>query len=146
MKLEIVGILTHDCNLAKRHVAFLTRQLDQLKSKGELSADDQLRLKDIEAHLNSCQLYFETLEPQLKKAIPELTEKIRKLENPNLSAILFERYILLKPLKHIAKEMGLPVNVLYSKHVLARDAYNTQEGIPLYKGPRGRNPYNCFGE
>lgn len=141
MRLETVEQLTHDRDLASRHVIFLTAERDKLKAKKELSADEKLRLNEIEPRLNDCKAYLAQLEPKLEKAIPILAQKIRQLPNEKLSLILFERYVLLKPMKTIAQELNLNINLVYSMHTQARDNYNKQEGIPLYKDPRGRKSF-----
>ena len=138
MRLETVESLTHDLHLAQRHVVFLTAGRDKLKAKNDLSADERLRLNEIETRLTDCKAYLAQLEPQLEKAIPELAQKIRQLADEKLSLILFERYVCLKPLKTIAQELNLNINVAYAMHTQARDSYNAQEEIPLYKDPRGR--------
>lgn len=138
MRLETVEKLTRDRDLASRHIIFLSAERDKLKSKGELSADEKLRLNEIEPRLNDCKAYLAQLEPKLEKAIPILAQKIRQLPDEKLSLILFERYVLLKPMKTIAQELNLNINLVYSMHTQARDAYNTQENIPLYKDSRGR--------
>lgn len=138
MKLETVEQLTRDRDLASRHVIFLSAERDKLKAKKELSADEKLRLNEIEPRLNDCRVYLAQLEPKLEKAIPILAQKIRQLPDEKLSWILFERYVLLKSMKTIAQELNLNINLAYSIHTQARDAYNTQEGIPLYKDNRGR--------
>lgn len=138
MRLETVEKLTRDRDLAKRHIAFLTAEHDHLKQKKELTADEQLRLQETEIRLSDCTLYLAQLEPQLEKAVSELAQKIRALDNENFSLILFERYILLKPMKLIATTLGLNQTAIYAAHTAARDAYNKAHNISCYKDARGR--------
>lgn len=141
MRLETVEKLTRDRDLAARHVSFLTAERDKLKNKSELAADESLRLKEIETRLADVKIYFAQLEPQLQAAIVELSQKIRQLEDKKFSALLFERYILLVPLRTIAKNLNLTDTAAYEAHSKARDAYNTAQGIPLYKDNRGRKKW-----
>lgn len=138
MRLETVENLTRDRDLAARHISFLTAERDKLKNKSELAADESLRLKEIETRLADVKIYFAQLEPQLQAAIVELSQKIRQMEDKQQSLILFEKYILLKPLRTIAKKLNLNITAAYHAHAKARDAYNTAQGIPLYKDSRGR--------
>lgn len=141
MRLETVEILTRDRDLAARHIQFLSAERDKLKNKSELAADESLRLKDIESRLADVKIYFAQLEPQLQAAIVELSQKIRQLEDKKISVLLFERYILLVPLRTIAKKLNLNITAAYQAHSKARDAYNTAQGIPLYKDSRGRKKW-----
>lgn len=138
MRLETVENLTRDRDLAARHIQFLSGERDKLKNKSELTADESLRLKEIETRLADVKIYFAQLEPQLQAAIVELSQKIRQMEDKQQSLILFEKYILLKPLRTIAKKLNLNTTAAYQAHSKARDAYNTAQGIPLYKDSRGR--------
>lgn len=138
MRLETVENLTRDRDLAARHISFLTAERDKLKNKSELAADESLRLKEIETRLADVKIYFAQLEPQLQADIVELSQKIRQMEDKQQSLILFEKYILLKPLRTIAKKLNLNITAAYHAHAKARDAYNTAQGIPLYKDSRGR--------
>lgn len=138
MRLETVENLTRDRDLAARHIQFLSGERDKLKNKSELAADESLRLKEIESRLADVKIYFAQLEPQLQAAIVELSQKIRQIEDKQQSLILFEKYILLKPLRTIAKKLNLNITAAYHAHAKARDAYNTAQGIPLYKDSRGR--------
>lgn len=138
MRLETVEVLTHDRDLARRHVIFLNTERDHLKAKNELSAEEQLCLTGIESCLEDCMLYLASLEPQVAKAISELEQKIRQIENVFFSSLLFERYILLKPMKQIAQELNLKLNTAYAIHAKARDAYNLLQGITPYKDSRGK--------
>ena len=137
MRLETVKNLTRDRDLAARHIKFLSGERDKLKNS-ELAADESLRLKEIESRLADVKIYFAQLEPQLQAAIVELSRKIRQMEDKQQSLILFEKYILLKPLRTIAKKLNLNITAAYHAHAKARDAYNTAQGIPLYKDSRGR--------
>ena len=141
MRLETVEQLTRDRDLVSRHVIFLSAERDKLKAKeakGELSTDDRLRLNEIESRLPDCKAYLAQIEPQLELSILELAEKIRQLPDEKFSLILFERYVLLKPLKAIAQELGLNITSAYALHTKARNLYNEQENIPYYQDPRGR--------
>lgn len=138
MRLETVEQLTRDRDLVSRHVIFLTAERDKLKAKGELSADERLRLNEMESRLPDCKAYLAQLEPKLEKAIPILAQKIRQLPDETLSLILFERYILLKPIRTLSEKLNLNLTAIYALHTKARDAYNKREGIPLYKDNRGR--------
>lgn len=139
MRLETVENLTRDRDLAARHIQFLSGERDKLKNKsGRLAADESLRLKEIETRLADVKIYFAQLEPQLQAAIVELSQKIRQMEGKQQSLILFEKYILLKPLRTIAEKLNLNITATYHAHAKARDAYNTAQGIPLYKDNRGR--------
>lgn len=141
MRLETVENLTRDRDLAARHIQFLSAERDKLKNKSELAADESLRLKEIETRLADVKIYFAQLEPQLQAAIVELSQKIRQMEDKQQSLILFEKYILLKPLRTIAKKLNLNNTAAYQAHAKARDAYNTAQGIPLYKDSRGRKKW-----
>lgn len=141
MRLETVENLTRDRDLAARHIQFLSAERDKLKNKSELAADESLRLKEIETRLADVKIYFAQLEPQLQAAIVELSQKIRQIEDKQQSLILFEKYILLKPLRTIAKNLNLNDTAAYQAHSKARDAYNTAQGIPLYKDSRGRKKW-----
>ena len=138
MRLETVENLTRDRDLAARHISFLTAERDKLKNKSELAADESLRLKEIETRLADVKIYFAQLEPQLQAAIVELSQKIRQMEDKQQSLILFEKYILLKPMRTIAEKLHLNITAAYHAHAEARDTYNTAQGIPLYKDNRGR--------
>lgn len=141
MRLETVENLTRDRDLAARHIQFLSGERDKLKNKSELAADESLRLKEIETRLADVKIYFAQLEPQLQAAIVELSQKIRQMKDKQQSLILFEKYILLKPLRTIAKKLNLNITAAYHAHAKARDAYNTAQGIPLYKDSRGRKKW-----
>ncbi len=138
MRLETVELLTHDRDLARQHVILLTAERDRLKAKNELSADEQLRLAGVESRLQDCTRHLASVEAKLEKAIPELEQKIRQIENAVVSSLLFERYILLKPVREIAQELNLCLNTAYSMHAEARKAYNLLQGIPPYQDRRGR--------
>lgn len=141
MRLETVEILTRDRDLAARQIQFLSAERDKLKNKSELAADESLRLKEIESRLADVKIYFAQLEPQLQAVIVELSQKIRQMEDKQQSLILFEKYILLKPLRTIAEKLNLNITAAYQAHAKARDAYNTAQGIPLYKDSRGRKKW-----
>lgn len=141
MRLETVENLTRDRDLAARHIQFLSGERDKLKNKSELAADESLRLKEIETRLADVKIYFAQLEPQLQAAIVELSQKIRQMEDKQQSLILFEKYILLKPMRTIAEKLNLNITAAYHAHAKARDAYNTAQGIPLYKDSRGRKKW-----
>ena len=142
MKLETVSILSHNISQASRHISFLTAERDKLKNKPEqLTAEDSLRLREIETRLADVKIYLGQLKPQLQAAIVELSQKIRQMEDKQQSLILFEKYILLKPLRTIAKKLNLNITAAYHAHAKARDAYNTAQGIPLYKDNRGRKKW-----
>lgn len=140
MRLETVEKLTRDRDLAARHIKFLSGERDKLKNS-ELAADESLRLKEIETRLADVKIYFAQLEPQLQAAIVELSQKIGQMKDKQQSLILFEKYILLKPLRTIAKKLNLNNTAAYNMHSKARDAYNTAQGIPLYKDSRGRKKW-----
>lgn len=141
MKLETVSILSHNISQAARHIQFLSAERDKLKSKSGLTAEESLRLKEIELRLADVKAYSAKLEPQLQAAIVELSKRIRQLENKQQSLILFERYVLLVPIRTIAKKLGLNITAAYNMHSKARDAFNAAEGIPLYKDNRGRKKW-----
>lgn len=138
MRLETVEKLTHERDLAKRHLALLAEERATLKDSGELSEDEQLRLQELSVRYSDCKMYLAATEPQLKHAVPELARKIRQLENPQFSLLLFERYVLLKPLKEIGEKLHINQTAVYSAHDRARNAYNDFYGIPRYKDKRGR--------
>lgn len=138
MKLEVVESLTRDRDLAQRHFSFLSAELEVLNSKAELTADEQLRLKETEIRLSDCKAFLDDTERKLKESIPELSRRIRQLDNELFSLILFERHILLRTIKETAGKLNLNMSAAYQLNCRARDAYNKQEGIPLYKDPRGR--------
>lgn len=138
MRLETVENLTRDRDLAARHIQFLSGERDKLKNKSELAADESLRLKEIETRLADVRIYFAQLEPQLQAAIVKLSQKIRQMGDKQQSLILFEKYILLKPMRTIAEKLHLNITAAYHAHAKARDTYNTAQGIPLYKDSRGR--------
>lgn len=141
MKLETVEKLTRDRDLAQRHIQFLSAERDKLKNNPELTADESLRLKEIELRLADVKFFLEQLKPQLQAAIVELSQKIRQLKDEKQSLILFEKYVLLVPLRTIAKALNLNDAAAYLAHSKARDAYNTAQGIPLYKDNRGRKKW-----
>ena len=142
MRLETIENLTRDRDLAARHIQFLSAERDKLKNKPEqLTADESLRLKEIETRLADVKIYFAQLEPQLQAAIVKLSQKIRQMEDKQQSLILFEKYILLKPMRTIAEKLHLNITAAYNMHSKARDAYNTAQGIPLYKDSRGRKKW-----
>ena len=142
MRLETIENLTRDRDLAARHIQFLSAERDKLKNKPEqLTADESLRLKEIETRLAGVKIYFAQLEPQLQAAIVKLSQKIRQMEDKQQSLILFEKYILLKPMRTIAEKLHLNITAAYNMHSKARDAYNTAQGIPLYKDSRGRKKW-----
>lgn len=138
MHLDTVERLTHNRDLAKRHIKFLAMERERLLSKAELAADEQFRLRELETRLSDCTLYLSEIEPQLAEAVPELSRRIRELDDENLSLILFERYVMLKPIRQIARELELNLTATYANHTQARDKYNLLFGIPIYKDPRGR--------
>jgi hypothetical protein len=138
MRLETVERLTHDIDLATRHIEFLTDESDQLKKTSGLSPTEKTHLREVILHLSDCKEYLAQLEPQLESAITELAENIRKLNNKSYAMILFERYICLKPIRIVADELGLNLTAAYALHTQARDAYNALQGIKPYKDPRGR--------
>lgn len=138
MRLETVEKLTNDRDLAQRHILFLAAELESLKAKSELSADEQLRLKETEIRLSDCREFLAETERKLQEAIPELSRRIRQLDNELFSLILFERHILLRTIKETAGKLNLNMSAAYQLNCRARDAYNKQEGIPLYKDNRGR--------
>ena len=138
MKLEVVEVLTNDRDLVKRHIGFLQSELESLRVKAGLLADEELRMKEIELRLADCTLYLAQLEQQLPKAIEELTTRIKRLSNLNFELLLTERYVLLKPMRVIAEELRMNVTAVYSAHNRAKKAYNEQNNIPFYQDPRGR--------
>ena len=138
MRLETVELLTRDRDLLKRQVIFLSATRDRLKAKNSPDADEQLRFNGIETRLQDCIEYLAVLEHELQKAIPELEKNIGELENPAHKAFLFERYILLTPIKFIAEKLHVNLTAAYAMHTQARDAYNLLHEIPLYKDERGR--------
>lgn len=138
MKLETVEKLTRDRDLAQRHFSFLSAELEVLNSKAELTADELLRLKEEKLRLSDCKAFLADTERKLKEAIPELSRRIRQLDNELFSLILFERYVVLKTVKQLAYELDLNLTAAYAMHTKARDAYNAANGIELYKDPRGR--------
>ena len=138
MRLETVAILDNNIRQATRHIQFLSSERDKLKKKSELTAEDSLRLKELETRLADVKIYFAQLEPQLQAAIVELSQKIRQMEDKQQSLILFEKYILLKPMRTIAEKLHLNITAAYHAHAEARDTYNTAQDIPLYKDNRGR--------
>lgn len=138
MRLETVEKLTNDRDLAQRHILFLAAELESLKAKSELSADELLRLKEEKLRLSDCKAFLDDTERKLKEAIPELSRRIRQLDNELFSLILFERYVVLKTVKQLAYELDLNLTAAYAMHTKARDAYNAANGIELYKDPRGR--------
>ena len=141
MRLETVERLTRDKDLATRHIQFLSAERDKLKNNPELTADGLLQLKEIELRLADVKFFLEQLKPQLQAAIVELSQKIRQLKDEKQSLILFEKYVLLVPLRKIAKALNLNDAAVYHAHSKARDAYNTANGIPLYKDSRGRKKW-----
>lgn len=138
MRLETVEKLTNDRDLAQRHILFLAAELESLKAKSELSADEQLRLKETEIRLSDCREFLAETERKLQEAIPELSRRIRQLDNELFSLILFERYVVLKTVKQLAYELDLNLTAAYAMHTKARDAFNAANGIQPYKDPRGR--------
>lgn len=142
MRLELVETLTNDKNLVQRHIAFLVSELEGLKAKPELPADEELRMKEIALRINDCKAYLETLEAQLPLAVAELSKRIRQLDNEKYSLILFEKHILLNSLRDMAEKLGLNLNMIYQLHYKARNAYNVANGIEPYKDPRGRKKGN----
>ena len=141
MHLETVEQLTRDRDLASRHVIFLSAERDKLKAKeakDELSTDERLRLNEIESRLPDCRAYLAELEAKLEKAIPILAQKIRQLPDETLSLILFEKYVLLRPIRTLAEKLNLSLNAIYQLHTKAKNLYNEQEGIPYYQDKRGR--------
>lgn len=142
MRLETVRNLTRDRDLAARHISFLSAERDKLKAQPELAADEALRLKEIESRLEDVTRYLAQLKPRLQNAIVELSEKIRQLPDKKQSLILFEVYVLLVPIRATAQILGLNDTAAYNMHAKARDAYNTAQGIPLYKDGRGRKKWS----
>ena len=138
MRLETVEKLTNDRDLAQRHILFLAAELETLKAKDKLSADEQLRLKETKIRLSDCREFLAETERKLKESIPELSRRIRELDNELYSLILFERYVVLKTVKQLAYELDLNLTAAYAMHTKARDAYNLANGIQPYKDPRGR--------
>ena len=138
MRLDTVEKLTTDRDLVKRHSAFLSSECERLQAKTELSADEQLRLKEIEIRLSDCKLYLAETERELQQAVPEPAKRIRQLGNEKFSLILFEKYVLLKRLRDISETLGLSPSATYNMHTAARDEYNKLFDIPPYKDPRGR--------
>ena len=142
MRLETVRDLTRDRDLAERHIQFLTAECQKLQEESPLSDETRLRLKETQSRLSDVKEYFAKLEPKLKAAIAALSQKIRELPNEKDSLILFEVYILLTPIRTAAKELHLNDTAAYNMHAKARDAYNTAQGIPLYKDGRGRKKWS----
>lgn len=142
IRLETVEAITADRDLVKRHIAFLTAELESLKAKTELLADEQTRSEEIALRINDCKAYLETLEAQLPLAVAELSKRIRQLNNAKFSMILFEKYVCLHSLRDIAEKLGLTLNTIYHAHCNARDAYNLANGIQPYKDSRGRKKGN----
>lgn len=138
MRLETVARLTNDRDLAKRHILFLSAELEVLNSKDELTADESLRLKETEIRLSDCKAFLADTERELQEAIPELSRRIRQLDNELFSLILFERHILLRTIKETAGNLNLNMSAAYALNCRARDAYNATNGIDPYKDPRGR--------
>ena len=138
MRLETVEKLTNDRDLAQRHILSLAAEIESLKAKDKLSADEQLRLKETEIRLSDCREFLAETERKLKESIPELSRRIRQLDNELFSLILFERYVVLKTVKQLAYELDLNLTAAYAMHTKARDAYNLANGIQPYKDPRGR--------
>lgn len=138
MRLETVEKLTNDRDLAQRHIAFLETEIERLKAKNELTADELLRRKETEIRLSDCKAFLADTEHKLQRSIPELSRRIRQLDNELFSMILFERYVVLKTVKQLAYELDLNLTAAYAMHTKARDAYNAANGIELYKDPRGR--------
>ena len=138
MKLEIVEVLTNDRDLTKRHIAFLTSELEGLKAKSQLPADEELRLKEIELRLTDCANYLANLEEQLTLAVAELSKRIRQLDNELYSLVLFERHVLLRTIRDTASNLGLNLSAAYKLNCQARNAYNVANGIQPHKDPRGR--------
>lgn len=75
MHLETVEQLTHDRDLAQRHILFLSAELESLNSKAELTADEQLRLKEEKLRLSDCKAFLADTEHKLQRAIPELSRR-----------------------------------------------------------------------
>lgn len=144
MRLETVRNLTRDRDLAERHILFLSAERDKLKAKPELTEDEALRLKELESRLEDVTRYLAQLKPRLHDAIVELSEKIRQLPDKKQSLMLFEVYVLLVPIRATAQILGLNDTAAYNMHSKARDAYNTAQGIPLYKDGRGHKKWSDY--
>lgn len=142
MRLETVELLTRDRDLIKRHIFFLAAERDSLNAKNNLTADEQLRLNSLAPRIADSIKYLADVETRLLKAIPELDSRIKQLENNFFSTLLYERYVLLKSIKTVAKSLGITLTAAYAMHTQAREAYNLLYEITPYKDPRGRKKGN----
>lgn len=70
MRLETVEKLTNDRDLAQRHIAFLETEIERLKAKNELTADELLRLKEENCACPIVRLFLTTQNANCRKLYP----------------------------------------------------------------------------
>lgn len=134
MRLETVWILRRKLNKTQRRIDSIKNNQQNLSVEIYLFPEDTPTTDEESLELNCLLAQLTT---QLEKVTPELTERIFNLDSLEESTILYERYILCKPMLEIAKSMGFSqVIKLYALRERARDHYNDLNGYPHYKEMR----------
>ncbi|MBR4903177.1 MAG: hypothetical protein IKZ53_00730 [Selenomonadaceae bacterium] len=135
MRLETVWILRRKLNKTQRRIDSFKHNQKSLSVEMDLFAvfaDDMPTTQEESLELDC--LLAQQLTTQLEKVTPELINQISELDSPEESMILYERYILCKPMLEIAKTMGYSnVIKLYALREQARNHYNDLNGYPHYK-------------